>query len=875
MKTAVDHFRIWARFHRSSYGVCVVALLAWGMGAVASNTATGKDIEDAADFLTMHCFDCHNAQTTEGGLNLRDLGTNLEDKVRFATWLKVFDQVEQSTMPPREEKQPSTKSRKIFLDSLREKLRVHTVELQNSQGRVVLRRLNRSEFANSLRDLLGVSTPLEELLPEDGRADGFENVGAALNLSVAHLERYLLAVDHALNEATVSTTIDSSTKIRTDYEESWHDYNHGFQNLQWANAEDGKLAIRWTGSASNGTLRSWQPPIPDRRYRFRIRARAMMQRDVVDASGKKDKSLVHDRHIIAKVGVASLLKDGLAYDDAYFELSPDCYREFVYEARVSEGHSFSIVPYRLLPVKNSERVMSGDMYVVVDWIEIEGPLHEGSLSESGQWPPRGHRLLYGDLPMEPAESAAENIPAHVVSRNPEADARRLIANFLPVVFRRPVENSEIESHLDLFREQAKLGRPFDASLRAAYKMALTSPHFLFLQETPGKLNDYALATRLSYGLWGSLPDSELIRLAAEGILSQPHHLREQTERLLSAPNAERFTRQFLGGWLNLRDIDFTQPDTTLYPEFDSYLQFSMVAESEQYFSELVRHNLSVSHIVDSDFAMLNERLAEHYELAQVFQRPSCVSVSDGRSASDILSVTDNPPVSESAFPPEKSRLVKVLLPPESKRGGFLTQGAILKVSANGTTTSPVVRGAYVLDRFLGTPPAPPPSNVPSVEPDIRGATTIRQQLAQHRDQPACAGCHAKLDPPGFALENYDVTGRWRTHYRAIPQTAGDKSVKIPGSGERLYSKGLPVESHYAFADGREFADIHGFKQIVLEDPEQLARCVVSKLITYLTGATPDFADREIVDEIVSKAHGHYGLRDLIHGVIQSRMFTHK
>jgi hypothetical protein len=823
-----------------------------------STTSHGKDTENTADFLSQHCFDCHNAQTTEGGLNLCDLDLHLEDNKNLARWINVFDKVDQGEMPPKDENQPSSASRTDFLNSLRARLQGHALDRQKAHGRVVLRRLNRSEFANTLRDLLGVSAPLEELLPEDGRADGFENVGAALNLSVAHLERYLQAADQAINEATISSLCSPTTKIRTDYEESWHDYNHGFQNIQWANANDGRLAIRWTDSAANGTLRSWHPSIPDRRYRFRIRARAMMQRDVVDANGKKTKSLVYDRHIIAKVGIGSLLKDGLAHDEAYFELSPDNYREFEYEARVPEGHSLSIVPYRLMPDKKSDRVMSGDMFVVVDWIEIEGPLFEG------EWPPRGHQLLYGNLPLKSIESAVSNQRVHVVSQSPEVDARRLIANFLTVVFRRPAENSEIESHLDLFREQSKLGRSFDASLRPAYKMALASPQFLFLQETPGKLSDYALAARLSYGLWGSLPDSELMQIAAEGRLNNPRILREQTERLLSAPNATRFTRQFLGGWLNLRDIDFTQPDTTLYPEFDSYLQFCMLAESEQYFEELVRHNLGVRHIVHSDFAMLNARLAEHYELAEAFQRPDQTSVSDGVTAS------------ERPFPAERSRLVKIQLDSESKRGGFLTQGAILKVSANGTTTSPVVRGAYVLDRILGTPPAPPPSDVPSVEPDIRGATTIRQQLAKHRDQSACAGCHAKLDPPGFALENYDVTGRWRTHYRAIPETVGDKGVKIPGSGERLYSQGLPVESHYSLADGREFTDIDGFKQIVLEDQQQLARCVVSKLITYLTGATPDFADREIVDQIVSEAApSQYGMRDLIHGVIQSRVFTHK
>lgn len=819
---------------------------------LSSNLRSEDSTQSENDFLIANCADCHSSDSREGGFDIGEIHWPIHEPKEISRWIKVLDKVALGKMPPRDAKQPSDSSRSEFIDSVRAKLHGYQLNRQSIEGRVVLRRLNRHEYANTLRDLLGVSTPIEEQLPEEGRADGFENVGNALNLSVAHLDRYLLAADQALNEATVSTRKPPTIKIRTDYEETWHDYNHGFQNLQWANAEDGKLAIRWTGSASNGTLRAWHPPVPDHRYRFRFRARAMTQRTVTDAKGAKSKEFFHDRHIIAKASTASLLKDGSGFEDAYFELSPDDYREFVYETRVPEGHSFSLVPYRLVPVAGDDRLMSDEMLAVVDWIEIEGPIYDG------EWPPAGHRLLYGDLPMEPQDPASIDSGLRVVSATPESDARRLIANFLCRAFRRPVENSELETYLELFREQMRLGRPFDAALRAAYKMALTSPQFLFLDESPGRLNDYALATRLSYGLWSSLPDSELMQIAATGGLTHPDVLRDQTERLLSSPLSRRFIEQFLGGWLNLRDIDFTQPDTKLYPEFDSYLQFSMLAESEHYFAELVRQNLGISHVVHSDFAILNKRLAEHYELEGVFES------------------AERSPETDHDFPPEQSRLVKVSLPAESNRGGFMTQGAILKVSANGTTTSPVVRGAYVLDRILGTPPDPPPSNVPSVEPDIRGATTIREQLSKHRDLPACAECHAQLDPPGFALENYDVAGRWRINYRVIPTSASDKVVKIPGSNVRLYSQGPAVEANYSLENGRSFADIREFKQILLEDKKQLARCFVGKLITYLTGATPDFADREIIEQIVSaSASSDYGIRDLIHGVIQSRVFTHK
>jgi mono/diheme cytochrome c family protein len=334
----------------------------------------------------------------------------------------------------------------------------------------------------------------------------------------------------------------------------------------------------------------------------------------------------------------------------------------------------------------------------------------------------------------------------------------------------------------------------------------------------------------------------LTSLAAQKKLRDPAVLRAQTERLLGSPMAKRFTRNFLGSWLNLRDIDFTQPDTKLYPEFEQYLQQSMVAETERFFEELLQNNLSVRNIVHSEFAMLNERLAEHYGIPGV----------------------------------KGEQVRKVNLAAGSRRGGFLTQGAVLKVSANGTSTSPVVRGAYVLDRILGTPPDPPPKNVPAIEPDIRGATTIREQLDKHRNQPACAGCHARLDPPGFALENYDVTGRWRTIYRAIPESAKDKVVTIPGTDVRYYTQGKPVDASFAMADGRAFKDVDEFKQIVLADPQQLARCVTEKLLVHFTGASIQFADREVIEDIVQRAKADdHGLRTLLHEVIQSRVFTHK
>jgi mono/diheme cytochrome c family protein len=815
------------------------ALLFTGLAGAASGAAVGAPALPKSQWAPLfenHCVECHDADNKKGGLNLDTLDWAPTQPENFRAWTKIFDKVESGQMPPKKKDRPAADLKGGFLKTLGSEL--HTVDAarQARDGRVVYRRLNRNETVHTLHDLLGIQTPLHDLLPEDGTSGGFDNVGAALDLSPVHLERYLQAADLALREATASTPPPETRKIRTDYNETWHDWNHPpFQKGSWAHSPEGFLAIRWNGiNGPHGELGAWSPQVPDGLYRFRVRVKAMIDRDSPNA--KPADAKLPDRRIMLKAGLSSWPRDDSSTSlNHYFEMSPAEFREFEFEARVPRGKTLWLSPYRLVPELPDERAMGGGLCAVVEWVDIEGPLHES-------WPPPGHRLLYDDLPLEPANPKAPLKDLRVVSKAPEADAQRLLAAFLPKVFRRPVTQAELLEYVDFFKTQLQKGARFDDALRSAYKMALCSPHFLFLHENSGPLDDHALASRLSYGLWSSAPDEELLALAAQKTLRQPAVLRQQTERMLASPKAKRFTQHLLESWLNLRDIDFTQPDTKLYPEFEEYLQKSMVAETTSFFEELLQHNLPAQNIVHSDFAMLNERLAEHYGIP-------------GVSGDQIRRVT---------------------LQQESVRGGLITQGAVLKVSANGTTTSPVVRGAYILDRILGTPPDPPPKNVPAIEPDIRGATTIREQLEKHRNQPACAGCHALLDPPGFALESFDVTGRWRTHYRAVPESARDKVVRIPGSDQRFYSKGRPVDPSYALNDGRKFKDIQEFKALALENPEQIAHCVLEKLATYLTGAPLQFADRAVVHEILEQTRAdQYGLRALLHAVIQSRLFTQK
>jgi hypothetical protein len=335
-----------------------------------------------------------------------------------------------------------------------------------------------------------------------------------------------------------------------------------------------------------------------------------------------------------------------------------------------------------------------------------------------------------------------------------------------------------------------------------------------------------------------MPDEELLALAEQAQLSRPETLHGEVDRMLQSPKAAAFVTNFCGQWLGLRDIDATFPNQHLYPEFDEMLKVSMVKETELFFTELLQNDLSAMNLVASDFSMLNGRLARLYGIPGV----------DGLW-----------------------EFRKVSLPADSHRGGVLTMASALKVTANGTTTSPVTRGVWVLERILGTPPPRPPANVPPLEPDIRGATTIREQLAKHRENRACAGCHSKIDPPGFALESFDVIGNWREYYRVT--SAARVAKEIPG---QRYLRGADVDTTGEMPGGEQFKNVDEFKQLLLKDKDQIARALITRLVTYATGGAPEAADGREIDAIVDRARAqNYGLRMLVHEIVQSRMFQHK
>ncbi|MCH5373979.1 MAG: DUF1592 domain-containing protein, partial [Planctomycetes bacterium] len=413
--------------------------------------------------------------------------------------------------------------------------------------------------------------------------------------------------------------------------------------------------------------------------------------------------------------------------------------------------------------------------------------------------------------------------------------------------REPVPDAALRRFEILIHHRLEQGASFSEAMLAGYKAFLCSSHFLYLREpsdpATGNYDQYAIASRLSHFLTNTRPDEALMELAAAGKLRDADTLQRETDRLISSPGFDRFVENFTDYWLDLRNIRRDEPDVRLHPEyrFDDYLIESMERETRTFFTAMIRDNLPASVLVDTDFVYANDRLSRHYGLQ----------------------------------PLRGSKMRKVTLPDDSPYGGLLTQAAIMKVTANGTSTSPVVRGAWIMERLMGQPPPPPPKSVPAVEPDIRGAETIRELLALHTKSESCAGCHARFDPVGLALENFDVLGGWRARYRGVEQ--GEPVTGIDRAGHDFaYTLAEPVDASGQLLDGRRFRDVHELKSLLVSDPRQLARNLLHQFAVCATGTPVRFSDRDEIESMLdASAPDGYRVGDLIHAVVQSRIFLGK
>jgi hypothetical protein len=838
----------------------VICLAAMTLSGAAEERAMAEadDAGAIVRFVKSSCMDCHDGPAAEAGLDMEPLLAALGrpqpfDSDAMSRWERAFERVERGEMPPADAEQPAADSRRGFLAALAEDLAARSRAVQIAEGRTALRRLNRVEYENTLRDLLGLpALSVQDLLPDEASTAGFDTVAVGLGTSAMHLVGYQEAAERALRAAVPDrpfATLRWSASGRAIFEQQAKAYT----NWRCWLVEDG-LAVPSRLRPPYITVATPAAPA-DGCYRVRVLG------NVINTEGKP----LPVSFSIAREGSGDS-ETVLTWRD----LPADEPKTIEVDLVLRKGQRVDVLGWTLPDygtVMGKTQDRSADALglpaLVVRRLEIEGPLDT--------WPPASYRTLFGDLPLAPASVAkaiaAGAAPPNVNERrhdqewqadplvpvpiDAKADATRLLRRFLPRAFRRPVPEPLTAAYVADAHAAIAAGLPFHDAMRETYRSVLCSPHFLLFTERPGRLDGHAVAARLAYFLWRGPPDDQL---TAAGELATASGLRSQVERMLADPRAGRFVEDFTGQWLDLRKIDATAPDAKLYREFDSVLQMSAVQETQLFLAELLRCDGSVLDVVDSRWTMLNERLARHYDLFLEF--PNGLKSPEKRTPLVI-----------------GGELRRTTLPPDSRRGGVLTHASVLKVTADGTRTSPVVRGAWVCSRILGIEPPAPPANVPKIEPDIRGATTIREQLARHRSDASCAACHRLIDPAGFALETYDAIGGWREFYRTSAKPGHNAWLANYG---RWVPRGPDVEQGDRMPDGRPFADIDDYKRLLLEDPDAIVRNLATKLVTFATGAPIQFADRDEIQAIVVgvKSQG-YGLRSLVHAVVQSPMFQEK
>ena len=780
-----------------------------------------------ATLIQTSCIECHDA-TTETGLNFTQLETNFENTDSFRQWVHVFDRISKGEMPPPGETQPSKTVRGKALAFLKSELRRANQRSQRTIGRVPSRRLSRLEYEHTLHDLLGIGDDIARYLPLETQSDTFDVVAAKQDMSSVHVKGFLKAADVALDEAIQlgpkPKMVRELDYVNSRYMQMWFERPVRMGGGTVFRSENDLIMFRGLNYNLRSDQNGLRLPVAGR-YRITVTGSAYQPRSSVTMSLKRQNDIQGSSELFAAWDVDEKLRtvSTIKY------LRPDDY--FYVSADELEPAPNGRVIYNSQPA--SEFKGEG---VRVRKVLVEGPLES-------TWPPQRTRALFPGVEWEPGANGRDYKP--VTTKSHYEHIRDAVAALAPRAFRRPVTENEIKDLTNLAVPGLRARRGFIASARVPLRAILVSPETLFLanETRPGEstLTDHALASRLSYFLWRSPPDEELLELARDGKLSKTRTLDAQVSRMLSDPKRDRFVHDFLGQWLELDRIDATTPDAYLYPEYDDVLRRAMLAETREFFACLVDENLSVANLVDSEFTFLNRRLAEHYGIPNV----------------------------------AGEEMRKVMLPTRSVRGGILTHASIAKVTANGTVTTPVKRGRFILTNLLGLPPNPPPPGVGSVEPDTRGATTIRETLKKHKSVKDCAACHRRIDPPGFAMECFDPVGNFRTRYR---NSKGVERTAVVGLRflHKDYSLGQPVDCTGQTEDGFTFNDIRDFKQHLMKSKEQVARNLVSQLITFATGAEIQFADREEVENILlaTKDDG-YPLGSLVHHVATNRLFRNR
>src|SRR6056297_625067 len=792
---------------------CCVSLL-WLCGGTCSDSSQELAANnDLVAFFAQHCVDCHGASEPEADVRLDALALQGSEPANRPDWAQIVAVLDASEMPPADHPQPTPQAVAAAIRGISR----HAAETRQASSSA-LRRMNRREYQNTVHDLLGIDVPLLDLLPADGSVQGFDNVADGLSISSVLMEQYLEAANVAFDAVIRRIEPLPAETRRADLMEI-KDNIDSVAKQKGGTIEVDDSFVKFTPG--------WPParidtahPIEDGVYRCRV---AVWPHD----AGERTLSLA--------IYVGSLFGPETRKFIGIYDVTgtADEPRVIEFVTHMKEGHSIHLLP-RIWP----EHVTWRDKHeprpgVGIVWAETHGPLDQSFPSEA-------QRRLFGNpssITMVPDKPISmrhrKGVKLHIVaSSQPREDAIRILREFIPRAFRRPVSDAEMQPFVDLTVSRLEAGRSFEQAVRTGVTAVLCAPQFLLLNAR-ADVDEYTMASRLSYFLWSTMPDETLLELAAAGQLRDPAVRSAQVQRMLKDPRVDAFVENFTGQWLDLREIEFTTPDAKLYPEFDPLLQTAMLEETHRFFRHVLQQNRSVLDFVDADYTFLNERLATHYGM-------------EGIRGNELFQ--------------------KIALPEASIRGGVLTQASVLKVTANGTTTSPVLRGVWMLDAMLGRTMPPPPPGVPAVEPDVRGATTIREQLAKHSSDNSCAVCHRRIDPPGFDLDQFDAIGGQREWYRSI------------GEGERIegnksYRRGPDVQPAGTLPDGREFADFREYRSLLMSKPRSLARAMATKLLIYGMGRRVTVADREVVDDVVSQSEAaDFGLQSMIEAIVSHHAF---
>ena len=845
------------------------------LGLMGQPLSAAEVSDVLSTFLKNNCFGCHDGESAEGGLDLASLAFSLDERQIRDRWILVHDRVKSGEMPP-DPSGVADSDRQSLVTLLYDRIAEADRADILANGRGPLRRLNQDEYQQNLRDVLQLPfLDIRDMLPEDREAYRFNKTASALDMSRVQLAAYLDAAEAALRQAmadgleppsvikyrAAGTQLFSANNTFGEREAMFFAKdNRAVDNSDLAAVKDDpalELALfrsaHWpyygyprgfvakTGrpfqavAASSNSTTAWKGRLT---YHVRFAARAILQTEGYELKpatapvpmtfrARKPSGPDVSGDVRATGGIVDIHPEPNIYETTIQLLPTETFEYSLLGLPVPLARNVNGGPptYRYPPFPED-----GQPGIAFQWLEVEGPIAPES------WPPRSHRVLFDDL------------GANVQSNDKPNDARRLLRRFITIAAREPVPEETLDRFEQLVLNRLEQGSPFSEAMLAGYKAFLCSSHFLYLREPKAtnlvreaRLEHYAIASRLSHFLTNSRPDAPLMELAAAGKLRDADTFRSEADRLIHGPGFDLFVENFTNYWLGLRHIRRDEPDIRLYPEyrFDDYLIESMGSETRTFFAAMIRDNLPSRVLIDANFVYVNDRLSQHYGLKAV----------------------------------SGSELRKVILPEDSPYGGLLTQAAILKVTANGTSTSPVIRGAWMMERLLGQPPPPPPASVPAVEPDIRGAKTIRELLALHAKSETCAGCHARFDPVGLALENFDIFGGWRTHYRGIE--AGKRVSGIDRAGHDFsYAISGTVDASGKLLDGRSFQDIRGLKSIFAGNPRQLARNLLHQFTVYATGTPVRFADRAEVEAILDVcAADDYRVRDLIHGLVQSQIFV--